>query len=55
MRDEKTVDINSLRHTSDFEIFLSVLNRSFTKIILDEEDDYNDEIEPVDTPEWSLS
>lgn len=55
LRDEKTVDINSLRHTSDFEIFLSVLNRSFTEIILDEEDDYNDEIEPVDTPEWSLS
>lgn len=55
LRSEKTVDINSLRHTNDFEIFLSVLNRSFTKIVLDEENDYNDEIEPVDTPEWSLS
>lgn len=49
-----SIEINSLRNLSDFEIFLSVLKRGFIKIILDTESEENDDIEPEEKPEWSL-
>lgn len=51
----EAIEINSLRNLSDFEVFLSVLHRSFTKIIIDTEAECNDDIEPDEKPEWSLS
>ena len=48
------IDINSLRRLSDFEVFLSVIQRSWTKIILDTESTYNDDIEPLEKPEYIL-
>ena len=48
------IDINSLRRLSDFEVFLSVIQRSWTKIILDTESTYNDDIEPLEKPEYML-
>lgn len=48
------VDLNSLRNLSDFEVFLMVLNRGFVDIIMDEERDCDDDIEPEEKPEWSL-
>lgn len=55
LRGENAIDFNSLRNISDFEIFLSVLKRGFVKIILDKEYEENDDIEPEEKPEWSLS
>lgn len=52
---ENSIDINSLRRISNFEIFLSTLKRGFVKIILDTEQEENDNIEPEEKPEWSLS
>jgi len=49
------VDINSLRNLSEFEVFLSVLKRGFVKIIMDTENECDDDIEPDEKPEWSLS
>lgn len=40
---------------SDFEVFLSILHRSYVKIILDTESEVEDDIEPKKKPEWSLS
>lgn len=51
----EAIEINSLRNLSDFEVFLSVIQRSFTKIIMDTESKCDDDIEPDDKPEWSLS
>ena len=51
----EAIEINSLRNLSDFEVFLSVLHRSFRKIIIDTESECNDDIEPDEKPEWSLS
>lgn len=48
------IEINSLRNLSDFEAFLSVIQRSYTKIIIDTESKYADDIEPTEKPEWSL-
>ncbi|PWJ49326.1 hypothetical protein [Faecalicatena contorta] len=48
------IEINSLRHASNFEVFLLVLKRSFTEIILDTESECDDDIEPDEKPEWSL-
>lgn len=48
------IEINSLRNLSRFEIFLSVIERSYTKIILDTENEYADDIEPTEKPEWNL-
>ena len=45
---------NSLRNLSDFEVFLMTLKRSFADIIMDEESDYDDDIEPEEEPEWCL-
>lgn len=49
------IEINSLRNLSSFEAFLSVIQRSYTKIILDTESEYDGDIEPTEKPEWSLS
>ncbi|TGY90871.1 hypothetical protein E5329_23830 [Petralouisia muris] len=49
-----SIDINSLRNLSDFEVFLITLKRGFVNIIMDEEEDYDDDIEPEEKPEWSL-
>ena len=48
-------DINSLRNLSDFDIFLMTLKRAFVDVELDTENEYADDIEPEETPEWSLS
>ena len=48
------IEINSLRNLSDFEVFISAIQRSYTKIILDTESEYEDDIEPEEKPEWSL-
>ena len=48
------IEINSLRNLSSFEAFLSVIQRSYTKIIIDNENEYEDYIEPTEKPEWSL-
>lgn len=54
LRGIQTPDIDSLKGLSSFEIFLSVINRSYTKIILDIESDCNEDIEPQEKPEWTL-
>lgn len=50
-----SIEINSLRNLSDFEVFLSVLQRGYVEIILDTESEVDDDIEPEEKPEWSLS
>ncbi len=50
-----SIDINSLRGLSNFEVFLMTLKRGFVHIIMDEESDYDDSIEPEEKPEWTLS
>lgn len=47
-------DINSLRYLSQFDIFLMTLKRGFVDIEIDTESEYEDDIEPEETPEWSL-
>lgn len=47
-------DINSLRNLSDFDIFLMTLRCAFVDVELDTEGEYADDIEPEETPEWSL-
>ena len=47
-------DINSLRNLSDFDIFLMTLRRRYVDVELDTESEYADDIEPEETPEWSL-
>lgn len=49
-----SIDINSLRGLSNFEVFLMTLMRGFVNIIMDEESAYDDEIEPEEKPEWTL-
>lgn len=49
-----SVEISSLSSVSDFEIFLHNLNRGFIKIVMDTENECDDDIEPEETPEWSL-
>ena len=48
-------NINSLRNLSNFDIFLMTLKRGFVDIEIDTESEYEDDIEPEETPEWSLS
>ena len=50
-----SIDINSLHNLSDFDVFLMTLKRGFVDIIMDEESDCDDDIEPEEKPEWSLS
>lgn len=47
-------DINSLRNLSRFDISLMTLKRGFVDIEIDTESEYEDDIEPEETPEWSL-
>ncbi len=49
-----SIDINSLRNLSNFEVFLMTLKRGFVDIIMDKESDCDDDIEPEEKPEWSL-
>lgn len=49
-----SIDINSLRNLSGFEVFLMTLKRGFVDIIMDNESDCDDDIEPEEKPEWSL-
>lgn len=49
-----SVEINSLRNLSDFEVFLMTLKRGFVRIVMDKETDCDDDIEPEEKPEWSL-
>ena len=49
------IDLLSLRYMSEFEIFLSLLERSYSHISIDTEFEYDDDIEPEDKPEWSLT
>lgn len=46
-----SIDINSLRNLSDFEIFLMTLKRGFVDIVVDKESDCDDDIEPLEKPE----
>ncbi len=55
LRGVGAIEINSLRHLSEFEVFLSVIQRSFCKIIIDTKSEFADDIEPTEKPEWSLS
>lgn len=48
------IDINSLRYISDFEVFLMTLNRAIVDIVIDTDVEYDDEVAPDGTPEWSL-
>lgn len=48
------IDINSLRYTNEFSVFIATLNREFVKIVMDTEMEGDDDIEPDDKPEWSL-
>ncbi|MGN0423536.1 MAG: hypothetical protein ACI4EY_12500 [Lachnospiraceae bacterium] len=51
---QEYIDIQSLRGLSDFEVFLYVLKRGFVKIVMDTENECDDDIEPIEKPEWSL-
>lgn len=51
---QDVIDINSLRYTNEFSVFIATLNRAFVKIEIDTEHDYDDDIEPEERPEWSL-
>lgn len=47
-------DIRSLQYLSDFDCLLERLHRSHTNILLDE-DEFEEEVTPDETPEYSLS
>ena len=51
---QEVIDINSLRYTNEFSVFIATLNRAFVKIEIDTECDCDDYIEPEEKPEWSL-
>lgn len=55
LRGIDSIEINSLRNLSDFEIFLMVIQRSYLSISLDTEHECADDIEPEEKPEWSLN
>lgn len=50
-----SIDINTLHNLSDFEVFLSILQRGYVKIIMDTQGECDDDIEPEEKPEWELS
>lgn len=52
---DSSMDINSLRRMSGFEVFLFKLKREYVKIIMDVESACDDDIEPEEKPEWGLS
>lgn len=47
------IEIRSLRNLSNFEVFLSVLQRSYTKIVVDTKDE-SEWVTPSEKPEWDL-
>ena len=49
-----SVELNSLRNLSNFEMFLMTLKRGFVRIVMDGEEDCDNDIEPEEKPEWSL-
>lgn len=51
---DKTIDINSLKNLSTFEILILKLSRAFVKIEIDIESD-SDKVEPSEKPEWDLA
>lgn len=51
---QDVIDINSLRYTNEFSVFIATLNRAFVKIVMDTETECDDDIEPDENPEWSL-
>lgn len=51
---QDVIDINSLRYTNEFSVFIATLNRAFVKIVMDTETECDDDIEPDEKPEWSL-
>lgn len=51
---QDVIDINSLRYTNEFSVFIATLNRAFVKIVMDTEMECDDDIEPEEKPEWSL-
>lgn len=51
---QDVIDINSLRYTNEFSVFIATLNRAFAKIVMDIETECDDDIEPYEKPEWSL-
>ena len=51
---QDVIDINSLRHTNEFSIFIATLNRAFVRIVMDTEMECDDDIEPDEKPEWTL-
>jgi len=52
---DDSADISSLRGLSGFKVFLMTLYRAFTEIILDMESGCDDDIEPEEKPEYTLS
>ena len=51
---QDVIDINSLRYTNEFSIFIATLNRAFVRIVMDTEMECDDGIEPDEKPEWAL-
>ena len=52
---QDVIDINSLRFTNEFSVFIATLNRAGVKIVMDTESECDDDIEPDEKPEWELS
>lgn len=52
---QDVIDINSLRYTNEFSIFIATLNRSCVRITMDTEMECDDDIEPDEKPEWDLN
>ena len=52
---QDVLDVNSLRYMNRFMVFISVLNRAYTKINMAIEHECDDDIEPDEKPEWELN
>lgn len=46
----RCIDVNSLRRLSEFEVYVQTLKRGFVDVIMDEESDVNDGIQPEEDP-----
>ena len=51
---QDVIDINSLRYTNEFSVFIEMLNRACVRIVMDTEMECDDDIEPDEKPEWTL-
>ena len=47
---QDVIDVNSLRYTNEFSVFIATLNRAFVRIVMDTEMECDDEIEPDEKP-----